>query len=253
MERKLKLAILTGQDSAATCQTVSMLADLPEVEIVSILADVEPLPLKSRLRNLRRNIRREGIGYVWYRLFDFVREAEERLAQRLVSQEKISKVLQESFPERPRCLADLGRQRNIPILHVGNLNRAEAAKALRELDSDLGIVLGTRILKRSTFAVPRMGCINLHKGKVPEYRGMPPGFWELYDSQNSATVTVHMVDDHFTKEAGQDWQRGTVSVRGSMGARENRAAATTLVNSQGPDISNSPPASRIGRKARNQL
>ena len=196
MERKLKLAILTGQDSAATCQTVSMLADLPEVEIVSILADVEPLPLKSRLRNLRRNIRREGIGYVWYRLFDFVREAEERLAQRLVSQEKISKVLQESFPERPRCLADLGRQRNIPILHVGNLNRAEAAKALRELDSDLGIVLGTRILKRSTFAAPRMGCINLHKGKVPEYRGMPPGFWELYDSQNSATVTVHMVDDH---------------------------------------------------------
>jgi len=196
MERKLKHAILTGQDSAATCQTVSMLADLPEVEIVSILADVEPLPLKSRLRNLRRNIRREGIGYVWYRLFDFVREAEERLAQRLVSQEKISKVLQESFPERPRCLADLGRQRNIPILHVGNLNRAEAAKALRELDSDLGIVLGTRILKRSTFAVPRMGCINLHKGKVPEYRGMPPGFWELYDSQNSATVTVHMVDDH---------------------------------------------------------
>jgi len=26
----------------------------------------------------------------------------------------------------------------------------------------------------------RMGCINLHKGKVPEYRGMPPGFWEIY-------------------------------------------------------------------------
>jgi peptidoglycan/xylan/chitin deacetylase (PgdA/CDA1 family) len=39
-----------------------------------------------------------------------------------------------------------------------------------------------------------MGCINLHKGKVPEYRGMPPGFWELYDGASSAAVTVHFVD-----------------------------------------------------------
>ena len=55
-------------------------------------------------------------------------------------------------------------------------------------------MLGTRILKASTFGVPRMGCINLHKGKVPEYRGMPPGFWELYDGASSAGVTVHFVD-----------------------------------------------------------
>ena len=40
-----------------------------------------------------------------------------------------------------------------------------------------------------------MGCINLYKGKVPEYRGQPPGFWELYEGQMSAGVTVHFVDD----------------------------------------------------------
>jgi peptidoglycan/xylan/chitin deacetylase (PgdA/CDA1 family) len=55
-------------------------------------------------------------------------------------------------------------------------------------------VLGTRILKPATFTVPRLGCINLHKGKVPEYRGMPPGFWELYDGASAAGVTVHFVD-----------------------------------------------------------
>jgi peptidoglycan/xylan/chitin deacetylase (PgdA/CDA1 family) len=37
--------------------------------------------------------------------------------------------------------------------------------------------------------------VNLHKGKVPEYRGMPPGFWELYDGATTAGVTVHFVDD----------------------------------------------------------
>jgi peptidoglycan/xylan/chitin deacetylase (PgdA/CDA1 family) len=40
-----------------------------------------------------------------------------------------------------------------------------------------------------------MGCINLHKGRLPEYRGMPPAFWELYDGQTSTAVTVHCIDD----------------------------------------------------------
>jgi peptidoglycan/xylan/chitin deacetylase (PgdA/CDA1 family) len=66
---------------------------------------------------------------------------------------------------------------------------------LRSLDADLGVVLGTRVLKRRIFEVPRLGCINLHKGKVPDFRGMPPGFWELYEGASTAGVTVHFVDD----------------------------------------------------------
>lgn len=57
-----------------------------------------------------------------------------------------------------------------------------------------GLCWGPVFLKASTFGVPRMGCINLHKGKVPEYRGMPPGFWELYDGASSASVTVRVVE-----------------------------------------------------------
>jgi peptidoglycan/xylan/chitin deacetylase (PgdA/CDA1 family) len=36
--------------------------------------------------------------------------------------------------------------------------------------------------------------LNLHKGKVPEYRGQPAGFWEIYDGQKMGGVTVHFVD-----------------------------------------------------------
>src|SRR5205807_153364 len=89
----------------------------------------------------------------------------------------------------------LKRKFGFKLIEAGNLNSAEAAEAVRRLAPDLGIVLGTRILKKGTFGVPRLGCINLHKGKVPEYRGMPPGFWELYDGAREAGVTVHFVDD----------------------------------------------------------
>jgi peptidoglycan/xylan/chitin deacetylase (PgdA/CDA1 family) len=65
---------------------------------------------------------------------------------------------------------------------------------LRASGADLGIVLGTRVLKPATFSAFPMGCVNLHKGKVPEYRGLPPGFWELYEGAPTAGVTVHFVN-----------------------------------------------------------
>jgi len=195
MEPNLKIVILTGQDSIATCETISLLADLKEVEIAAIITECAPPPFKLRLRNLRRNIRREGIGYLGHRVVEFFGELLESLASRIVSPESVDSLLRESFPEREFSLEAFCRKRGIPVREVGNLNGTQAATAIRELQADLGIVLGTRILKRSTFSIPRMGCINLHKGKVPEYRGMPPGFWELFDGQRTAEVTLHKVDD----------------------------------------------------------
>ena len=207
---RLKIVILTGQDSASTCLFISKLINLPQVEIVGILLESQPQSFKRRLRNLQRNIRREGVSYMPFRLAEFLKDFLNRLAARIVIQEEVVELLRQSFPERAFCLADIGRLSNIPLLQVGNLNAEAAAKTLQSFNSDLGVVLGTRILKRSTFAIPRMGCINLHMGKVPEYRGMPPAFWELYDGQSTAGITVHSVDDGL--DTGDILIEGTVSI-----------------------------------------
>jgi len=191
----LRLAILTGQDSRTTCRWISALATVPGVRLVGILIDSQPAPLRIRLRNLRRNLRRQGWSYLAFRLGRFLNDALERLAARVVSQGDVLALAQRASPDQPFCLAQLGQRYNIPILDVGDLNDTSAIAALARLRPDLGIVLGTRILKRSTFSVPRLGCLNLHLGKVPEYRGTPPGFWELYDNQTTAGLTVHLVDD----------------------------------------------------------
>jgi peptidoglycan/xylan/chitin deacetylase (PgdA/CDA1 family) len=64
------------------------------------------------------------------------------------------------------------------------------------LNPDLGVVYGTRILKPALFSIPRLGSINIHKRKVPDYRGGGPvGLWELLDGQNEIGVTVHQVTE----------------------------------------------------------
>ena len=192
---KLKVAILTAIDSPPILSVIIALSKLPEVQITGILFDSEQPSLFRRLRNLKRNVKREGPGYILFRFWQFMITMLESLAGRLVPESETLALLKRAFPEVPLVLEDLNRMSQIPIKHVQNLNSPTAADVLRGMNADLGIVIGTRILKRSTFAIPRMGCINVHKGKVPEYRGLPPGFWELYENQKEAGVTIHFVDD----------------------------------------------------------
>ncbi len=195
MNPKFKVAILAGSDSWATRFAIERLLDLPRAEVCGILFDTEPPSFRRRWRNLRRNIRRDGIGYLWHRLGDAIVELLESWAARVVSKEEVNQLLRGSFPGRVFTLLDFPRIHGIQVFDVGNLNSAKASEVLRGLQPDLGIVLGTRVLQRSTFSVPRLGSLNLHKGKVPEYRGLPPGFWELYEGQSTAGVTVHFVDE----------------------------------------------------------
>ena len=101
------------------------------------------------------------------------------------------------------------------------------------MGADLGVVLGTRVLKRAIFDIPRLGCVNLHKGRVPEYRGMPPGFWELYDGAASAGVTVHFVDDGL--DTGDVLGTSEIPIHGketpeSLSAKLNLAGSALLAS-----------------------
>ena len=160
---------------------------------VAVLIDTARPDFRQRARNLRRNLRREGPGYVFHRWVTALRLFLERCADRVIPASEVEAILREAFPARN--LQQLSQLHGFQIFEVGNLNGSAAVERLRPLKADLGVVLGTRVLKRQIFEIPRLGCVNLHKGHVPEYRGMPPGFWELYDGAASAGVTVHFVDD----------------------------------------------------------
>jgi len=81
------------------------------------------------------------------------------------------------------------------LLHVtADLHARASLTFTRALRPDLGVVFGTRILKPALFEIPTRGSINIHKRKVPEYRGGGPiGLWELLDQQTELGITVHRV------------------------------------------------------------
>jgi methionyl-tRNA formyltransferase len=94
-------------------------------------------------------------------------------------------------PEWDRSLSRYARRvyPHIPLDLSGNWRR------LIGLDLDLVLsVMYDRIIGRDLIAGPAR-ILNLHLGKLPEYRGMRPINWALRNGETVAGVTLHEVDE----------------------------------------------------------
>jgi peptidoglycan/xylan/chitin deacetylase (PgdA/CDA1 family)/folate-dependent phosphoribosylglycinamide formyltransferase PurN len=194
-EKELKVVFLVGSDSPSTRAAIESVCRLPHVRPGAVFLDTLSASPTTRFRNLRRNIRKEGYSYVFRRGVNALVLATGALMDRSSRRAEARSILVRAFPDMTFTLKDLCHKFDMPLIAAGDLNSREAAEDIRRTNPDLGIVLGTRILKRPAFSAPRLGSINLHKGAVPDYRGTPPGFWEIYNKETSAGVTVHYVDE----------------------------------------------------------
>ena len=105
----------------------------------------------------------------------------------------LKKLVPFSTKKAPITVNELQLDTRVKEAEFGNFHDPLSVAQIRSLRPDLGVIAGTYILKESVFSIPRHGCINLHSGKVPEYRGAAPGFWEMYNGESSVGITIHRV------------------------------------------------------------
>lgn len=99
-------------------------------------------------------------------------------------------------PPLPRLEDEIRRRVPSAIhLHFNDLHAPECLARLRSMRPDLGVVFACYRLERDLFDIPRLGTLNLHLGKSPEFRGSSPGFYELLAGIPEIGVTVHRLDD----------------------------------------------------------
>lgn len=66
------------------------------------------------------------------------------------------------------------------IFYTHNINSVESQRFLRSLDLDLILNARTRnIYKKDVLEIPRWGCMNIHHGMLPQYRGTMCDLWAL--------------------------------------------------------------------------
>lgn len=89
-------------------------------------------------------------------------------------------------------LENVLNKNNIPFKYFEDINSADTINYLKEYNLDLILVMSHQILKSEILSLPRLGCINRHPGKLPEYAGMLPIFWAMLMSKRSSSQYEHI-------------------------------------------------------------
>lgn len=150
-----------------------------------IVIGSQPPSLVRLARNQWRNLRRNGWRWLPYQAADLWR----RVAERFRTSEPPGALGAEYSTSALRA------RPNVRVLEVFDINAPSTCAAVREFAPDLGLSLAAPILRDSLFSIPRLGTLNLHKGRLPYYRGMPPAFWELWNGEQAVGCTVHRMDE----------------------------------------------------------
>jgi len=138
--------------------------------------------LRRVWRSIRRNVRHHGpIWLAW------------RTWQAVVT--LLRSISSGSDYLSPWQLHEVARRYGFDVIPVTTLRAPEVLESVRQFEPELGVSISAPVVKRELFSLPTCGTINLHKGELPRYRGMPPAFWELWNGEESCGVAVHVVDE----------------------------------------------------------
>jgi methionyl-tRNA formyltransferase len=90
----------------------------------------------------------------------------------------------------------LAKKLCVPVFDPVNVNSSEFLDGLRKFAPDLMILSGyNQILKKEILTIPRKGTINLHGGRLPEYRGGSPINWQIINGETQGACSIIYVDE----------------------------------------------------------
>jgi folate-dependent phosphoribosylglycinamide formyltransferase PurN/peptidoglycan/xylan/chitin deacetylase (PgdA/CDA1 family) len=194
-----KVVILTSVPPQRVARIMARIRrDVPEARVAAVLYERRPpKTLGQRMEVWRKKMKRLTYWrYVLHRIFAIV---ERRLTGVL---DALLRFLH-AAPRWPNGRPGFGlddleaacKANDAQLLITRDIHSEQALDFVRRVNADLGLVFGTRILKPALFEIPAKGSINIHKRKVPDYRGGGAvGLWELLDDQEEIGITIHRVE-----------------------------------------------------------
>lgn len=88
---------------------------------------------------------------------------------------------------------------NLNLLDFENsCNEESYIKKIKELNADIGVVCSYNYkLSKEFLSTTKMGYINSHPSKLPQYRGAAPYFHIIKNGEKKSAITLHYMDETF--------------------------------------------------------
>ena len=95
----------------------------------------------------------------------------------------------------PNNVVALARQHGLPLFQPTNVNDDRLLLAIAELRPSVTALAGyAQIANKRFIELAPVGCVNLHAGKLPQYRGSSPLNWVLIRGEVDFTLSIIQVD-----------------------------------------------------------
>jgi methionyl-tRNA formyltransferase len=167
---KLRVLFVTEDDPLYVIQFFDVFFDIyprSEIEICGItIGRVFHEPLRKTLRRM--------LGF--YGLWGTFRQGLRFLSSRL----------------RARSIESVAESAGVPVVATQSVNQPDYLEKVRAIAPDVIVsVAAPEIFRANLLELPPLGCINIHSGRLPAYRGMMPTFWQMLRGESAVTITVH--------------------------------------------------------------
>jgi methionyl-tRNA formyltransferase len=91
-----------------------------------------------------------------------------------------------------KTISQMMKQRGITCARVSNINSDKTLALLNNFKIDLIVSIAVpQIFKKPLLDLPSIGCINVHGGYLPDYRGVFSSFWVLCNNESTTGASVH--------------------------------------------------------------
>ncbi len=173
-------------DPAGLAGLVRLISESGTARLTAVMQEV---PARSFSARASGHIRKYGtVSFLYKVLRDILARAAAAAASFGLA------TLRYSPAPAPEPMASFCAREGLRFFRTRDFSSPGSLDFLSACGADLGIVCGTGILKKEFFSLPRLGSINIHKRKLPDYRGGGPiGLWEMLAGEKEIGITVHKV------------------------------------------------------------
>ena len=169
-----------------------LIAEHPEMELVGGFCEGPGQGWRYRLGNLWRRRGLFALPVLFLEGFDWLRRFLRKPVEGLRFESRLRRAMR--------------KVQTIPDIHA-----PDVLARVRALAPDVGVIYGAPVLRPELFEIPRLGTLGIHHGRVPDYRGKKTTFWEIYNGERVAGVTIQRVNKGI--DTGEIVKRGEVEIR----------------------------------------
>jgi len=182
--KKVHIAIITQDDFISIPKNIMKLNDLKNIKIIFIVSLNSGGSLVNKKKiffqgfGLLQSLKM-GIVILWNMILD-----------------KLDTLMRISILKNPRSLYAAAYRCGAKHKLIKDPNEQKFLNELKGKKIDLIVSFSAPIIfKKNLLNIPKYGCINLHCSLLPNFAGLLPSFWTLYQNEKEIGATVHFMDD----------------------------------------------------------